>query len=328
MQVPKIRDLAVKNIPQPILRKLFPWYTIINGTRWKRLVIFRQWLIVPRNPTTYAQKLKYKMTFDRRDILTQFADKLTAREIVRERFGEKYLSQIYQIADWPNEIDWSNVPAEFVCKVNHMSGGNILVWNGAPLEAKLPKELPALREKIFQIRPESLDQEALDSIVSSWLQTNYAWIPGRSTYEWAYENIKPKVYLEEFLYADDGTQGLVFRFHVFNGKVRTIRYPINHTTNEPGASFTPDWEFLNVTFKGRQLRKDIPKPPPNLLEMISIAEEIGSLVDYVRVDLYDLGSRVVLSELTNYPKSGKGKWTSKAFDLELGSYWNLVGYRD
>jgi hypothetical protein len=38
--------------------------------------------------------------------------------------------------------------------------------------------------------------------------------------------------------------------------------------------------------------------------MISIAERLSDGVDFVRVDLYDLGDRVVFGELTNYPRQG------------------------
>ena len=39
--------------------------------------------------------------------------------------------------------------------------------------------------------------------------------------------------------------------------------------------------------------------------MIRIAETLGAETDFVRVDLYDLGDRVVFGELTNTPNAGK-----------------------
>jgi hypothetical protein len=322
----KIREYFAKNYPQSVLKVLFRLYTYITGTRWKKFVIFRQRILTKRKPKTYSQKLRYKMTYDRREILTQFADKIAVREIVAEKVGPQYLSKIIQIAQFPSEIDWEKLPREFVCKTNHMSGGNILVWDGAPEEARLPKQIPTLREKIFQVKPEHLDYPALETIVTKWLNQNYAWIPGRYTYEWAYENIEPKVFVEELLKNQRNEQGLIFRFHVFNGIARVIRYPGNRQINEFGYTVSRNWEMINATFKGHPIGKVKPERPKNMDEMIWMAETLGALVDYVRVDIYDLDDRIVLSELTNYPLSGATKWEPKSFDSQLGSYWQIEGY--
>jgi TupA-like ATPgrasp len=46
-------------------------------------------------------------------------------------------------------------------------------------------------------------------------------------------------------------------------------------------------------------------------------------VDLVRVDLYDLGDRVVFGELTNYPTSGRERFSPSQWDTTFGSYWQL-----
>jgi hypothetical protein len=322
----KLREVLAKKLPEPTLKILFKLLITLNGTRWKRFVIFKQWLFTSRNPKTYSQKLKYKMTFDRRDILTQFADKLAARDIVQELVGAKYLSNIFQISSRPEDIEWAKLPREFVCKTNHMSGGNILVWNGAPSDARLPRLLPTLREKTIQVTPDNIEIEAVNSIVDTWLNHNYSWVPGRSTYEWGYENIDPKVYVEEFLHDEDGNQGSILRFHVFNGRVEIIRYPKNSVTMAAGSTLSRDWKQMDVTFKGHPIGKNKPDKPKNVDEMIEIAETLGSLVDYIRVDLYDLGNKIIFSELTNYPISGSSNWTPKRFEKEIGKFWEIKGY--
>jgi TupA-like ATPgrasp len=67
--------------------------------------------------------------------------------------------------------------------------------------------------------------------------------------------------------------------------------------------------------------------PSNLSEMKSTAEQLSDGMDFVRVDLYDLGDRVVLGELTNYPESGNAGFHPDEWDLMFGSYW-LIGPRD
>lgn len=51
-----------------------------------------------------------------------------------------------------------------------------------------------------------------------------------------------------------------------------------------------------------------------------------SLTDFVRVDLYDLGDRVVFGELTNYPGRAIPRFEPAALDLELGRHWRIEGY--
>ena len=45
-------------------------------------------------PTTYSEKLRYRMATDRRKILTMFADKVAVREYVSEKVGDQVLTQL------------------------------------------------------------------------------------------------------------------------------------------------------------------------------------------------------------------------------------------
>jgi hypothetical protein len=53
------------------------------------------------------------------------------------------------------------------------------------------------------------------------------------------------------------------------------------------------------------------------------AEILGSGLDFVRVDLYLVKSKVYFGELTNYPTSGRAIIKPKEWDLKLGNYWNI-----
>jgi hypothetical protein len=66
-----------------------------------------------------------------------------------------------------------------------------------------------------------------------------------------------------------------------------------------------------------------PPLPEALAEFVSVAEELGRGVDFVRVDLYDLAGRVVFGELTNYPAAGVDDFRPATFDEELGTRWDI-----
>ena len=66
----------------------------------------------------------------------------------------------------------------------------------------------------------------------------------------------------------------------------------------------------------------MPKPS-NLDTMIDICRKLSEDFDFVRVDLYSIHDQVFFGELTHYPAAGFGKFNPPAFDLEMGSYWNV-----
>jgi len=58
--------------------------------------------------------------------------------------------------------------------------------------------------------------------------------------------------------------------------------------------------------------------------IVEVAEALGQETDFVRVDLYETGDRVVFGELTNYPSGGeKNNFTPPSYDDELGRLWTV-----
>jgi hypothetical protein len=69
---------------------------------------------------------------------------------------------------------------------------------------------------------------------------------------------------------------------------------------------------------------DPPPPlPQHALEMVELSERIARDLDAVRVDLYDLGDRVVFAELTSTPYAGDAYYLPREFDLAMGMPWML-----
>ena len=55
--------------------------------------------------------------------------------------------------------------------------------------------------------------------------------------------------------------------------------------------------------------------------MIRISEQLAVETDFVRVDLYDVGGRVVFGELTSYPLGGSRRFRPESFDATVGRWW-------
>jgi hypothetical protein len=129
-----------------------------------------------------------------------------------------------------------------------------------------------------------------------------------------------------------------FKFQMFHGKCQLIQV-LNSAVWYDGVNFlgaglpsltyfTPEWSWLNVSWKFYWLDVDFSaepnQPPPhNLDEMLSLAEELSKPFDYIRVDLYESADGIKFGELTPYHLSGHGAITPREFDYELGSKWIL-----
>jgi hypothetical protein len=55
--------------------------------------------------------------------------------------------------------------------------------------------------------------------------------------------------------------------------------------------------------------------------MLTWAAQLGQGLDFVRVDLYDLGDRVLVGELTPYPAGGNSAYRPAGIDAWFGRAW-------
>lgn len=96
-----------------------------------------------------------------------------------------------------------------------------------------------------------------------------------------------------------------------NGEVRLVEVDVDRLTSHTQAFYSPDWHRLEVT---RPPCRDISRPV-HLEAMIGMAQRLSSGTDFVRVDLYDLGDRIVFGELTHSPSAGQCPFRPPSFDL-------------
>jgi hypothetical protein len=55
--------------------------------------------------------------------------------------------------------------------------------------------------------------------------------------------------------------------------------------------------------------------------MLQTAETLGAGLDFVRVDLYDVGNRIYFGEMTTTPGGGFARFHPQAMDEHLGWLW-------
>ena len=268
-------------------------------------------------PRTFVDFVRRKMLFDRRPYLAVTADKARARDYVREKVGAHVLTEAYAITEDPRTIDWSAVPRTYACKATHGSGGVIVVSDDADPDARLPSHAGAPWKRAV-VRPEHAPPDQVAEHCLRWVRQRFGWGPG-TTHEHQYRHITPRVLVEELLQRPDGTPPNDYQLYVFHGRCELV-VVIGSLLRGPRIDyFRPDWTRVPVTGKSPAAEVE-PLPPANLAEMMRIAETLGAETDFVRVDLYDLGDRIVFGELTNTPRAG-ANLLDPAFDLMLGGFW-------
>jgi TupA-like ATPgrasp len=131
--------------------------------------------------------------------------------------------------------------------------------------------------------------------------------------------------VERLLVGPDGNPPLERSLFVFNGRVRLILTNlIENGKMRHGACHDQNWNELPWHSKTPRYPGYIPRPQ-QLGTLIDQAERLGSEVDHVRIDTYDLGDRFYIGELTVYTWSGFRFFTTPVeADSILGSYWRIL----
>jgi hypothetical protein len=269
---------------------------------------------------SFNEKLLYKMVWDRRPLLVTLADKVAVRDYIAERIGPGYTTDIYAITEDLATIRREDLPRNFVVKNSHLSGGVVVVFDGADPNAKLPD--PADVYARTAVCPDRVDWEQLLEVSEAWLSTSYTTdLCG----EWMYDEVPRRVVVEELITSPTGALPDDLRFFVMNGRCRMIRAACGVVgATKTVDDFWPGWIPIDASFIDGvpvpQSSRALP-PPARLAEMTSLAETLAAETDFLRVDMFMLDDRIVVGELTNFPSAANGRWDPPGLDDVLGEFW-------
>lgn len=257
------------------------------------------------------------MLRDHRPIIVTFADKAAVRDHVAAVVGDRYLPRAYAIVDDPAALRDVALPAAYVVKPTHGSGAAIVVSEAAGHDSRLP---PDAGSWVYRhVRPEFAAREEVIRVARGWVAQLYGQGPNR---EWAYGHVPRRVIVEELLVGAEGGIPDDCKFFVFHGECSFIQVDGGRFGRRTQDFFRPDWQHLSLS-GGPPWALPEPPRPARLEEMIEVAERLGTGTDFVRVDLYDLGDRIVFGELTSYPAGGDSPFQPESFNEEFGRPWNV-----
>ena len=257
----------------PLTADLLPLYGIIQRWHYRRLGTISR----IRRATTYNQRIHWLMLFDQDPRKTRLSDKLLVKDAVVDILGEDFVVPVLQEADSFDNLRFESLPGAFVLKTNHDSGGVQVVRDAATWDRTKSREF-------FERR----------------LAEPY----GLNKGEWQYRDIRPRVFVEEFLNDGTNAQPDDFKFHCVDGEVGFVQRISERASGGTETILDAEGQDLRIHLDQNFRRIAAAPLPKNWPQMIEVARLLSRGFKYVRVDLYDVNGRVLVGELTFTPKAG------------------------
>ena len=247
------------------------------------------------DPKTFNEKIQWLKLYDRRPEYTIMVDKYAVKKYVADKIGEEYIIPTLGVWDSFNEIDFDNLPNQFVLKCTHDSGGLIICKDKAQLDKK----------------------EARKKITKS-LERDY-YLAGR---EWPYKNVPPRIIAEKYMEDAKVRELRDYKIYTFNGKAKFCMINTDRGTDTRADYFDESYNWLDFTW-GYPHADVKPEKPANYEKMFELAEKLAKGTATLRVDFYEVNGQIYFGELTFFDASGFDKIIPESYDLKFGSWIKL-----
>lgn len=231
------------------------------------------------NPKTLNEKLQWLKLHDHKAIYHKMSDKYEMKQVIKDTWGVEYAIPTIALYEHVSEIDWDQLPNQFVIKCTHDSGSLIIcrdkeTFNTAEAEEKLSKKL---RQNFY-----------------------------RTNQEWAYKTIKPRIIVEPLLCNKDGSELVDYKFYSYGGKLCYFMVSYGETRHlGKNLKFSPSCECIDYLFKKEPTMplSDV-RLPSNINKMIQMAEEFCKDFPHIRIDMYNVDGHIYVGEFTFYTNGG------------------------
>ena len=252
-----------------------------------------------KNPQTFNEKIQWLKLYDRKPEYSSMVDKYEAKKYVADKIGEEYIIPTLGVWNSFDEIDFSSLPNQFVLKCTHDSGGLVIC-----------------RDKT------NFNIEEARRIINKSLNNNY-YLWGR---EWPYKDVKHRIIAEVYMEDHQSSELRDYKFFCFGGVARCFKVDFDRFIEHHANYYDVEGNVLNFgeTICPPIYSRNI-EMPKTISKMQKFAEELSKDIPFLRVDFYDADGQLYFGELTFYPASGMGTFTSDEWDQLLGSWINLGG---
>lgn len=247
-----------------------------------------------KKPERFNEKLQWLKLYYRKVEFAQMVDKVEAKKYVASIIGEEYVIPTIGVWNSFEEIEFEQLPKQFVLKTTHDSGGVVLVEN----------------------KNEIIYEKVQKKINKSLCRTYYK--IGR---EWVYKSVKPRIVVEKFM----GSNLQDYKLFCFNGEVRMTLVCSERFTDSGLCEdfFDNDWKHMDLKRPKHDNLQRVINKPQNFELMKRLAEKLAVGIPFVRIDFYEIEEKVYFGEITFYPASGFEGFEPVEWDEILGRWLEL-----
>lgn len=248
-------------------------------------------------PATFQEKLQWLKLYNRRPEYTNMVDKYEAKKYAASLIGEEFVIPTFGVWNNFDEIDFSQLPNQFVLKTTNGGGssGIIICKDKATLDVSYARKVlnNSLRSDIY-----------------------------RAFKEWPYKNIHPRIIAEKYM-VDESGELRDFKFTCTNGVAHNVMLCMDRYSGDTKFYFfDKSWNLLRLNKRGREAPTDFTVPKPrNIEQMFEIAAKLSEKLPYARIDLYNVNGKIYFGEITFFPQSGYDSNLLPEAEFEFG---NLV----
>lgn len=253
-----------------------------------------------REPKTFNAKLQWLKLYDRNPRYTELVDKIKVKEYIAGIIGEKYIIPTLKVFNSAKEIDFSELPNEFVLKCNHDSGTIYVCEDKRTLSIERMNDIRDYFDKALK---------------RDW------YLLGR---EWPYKNVSRKIFAESYMSDKKQDELIDYKFMCFDGKVK-CSFVCSDRKAKDGLKvtfFDREWNVMPFERHYPKSEKEI-SCPQNYDLMIRLAEKVSENIPFVRVDFYEIEGEIYFGEMTFYPGCGFEEFNPEEWDYELGKWIEL-----
>lgn len=278
--------IVIKNCLRVVPDKFF--------LQFRYFVTFHKWLNLS-DPKTFNEKLQWLKLNDRNPVYSQLVDKYAVRSFVSERIGEKYLIPVLGVWDRFEDIDFNQLPEEFVLKCTHDSGS----------------------VKICRDKKQIDHQDIKKHFAKALLDNQY--YGGR---EWPYKDVKPRIIAEKYIEERNNCVPCDYKVMCFHGEPKLIQVHEGRFVYHSQDFYDTSWNKLPIK-QGPPMSNTEKDRPIFLDNMIELSRILSADIPHIRVDWYCTNDQLYFGEMTFYDASGFAPFEPQRWDEIIGSWLKI-----
>lgn len=233
------------------------------------------------NPSGFNEKMQWLKLNNRKDLYTTLVDKYEVRDYVASVIGDEYLIPLLGVWENADDINFDELPDQFVLKCNHNSGTGMCICKDKS----------------------NLDIAEVRKGLQSGLHEDYY----IKTREWPYKNVKRKVICEKYMTDDKNSESFTdYKFFCFDGYVDCVMICKDRNIGKTKFYFMDrQWNLCRYNVLGKSLPENFTiEKPINMDKMFEIAGILSRGLPFARIDLYNSNGKIYFGEITFFPDSG------------------------